>query len=154
EGLEAAGIGFREMRDHNGGGHRLGHSRAVRSSEPGTDNLRVSGHGFRAHRLAAIRNDGTVHAQGRAAAAFCSKLLILSVLSMVRPMSSRPLSRQCLRYGSISNLTPPPSGPRISCFSRSTVRVALAPRSASSNSFSRFSADTCTGRMPFLQQLL
>ena len=34
-------------------------------------------------------------------------------------MSSRPLSMQCLRCASISNLTVPPSGPWISCFSRS-----------------------------------
>ena len=77
------------------------------------------------------------HAQGRAALAFCSKLPIFSLLTMVRPISSRPLSRQCLRCGSISNFTTPPSGPRISCLTRSTVSVALAPRSASSNSFSR-----------------
>ena len=35
---------------------------------------------------------------------------------MVSPMSSRPLSSACLRCGSMSNLTRPPSGPRISCF--------------------------------------
>ena len=58
---------------------------------------------------------------------------------MVSPMSSRPLIRQCLRNGSISNLTLPPSGPRISWFGRSMVSVALAPRSASSNSLSRSS---------------
>ncbi len=46
---------------------------------------------------------------------------------------------QCLRKASISNLTTPPSGPWISCFSRSIDSVALAPRSASSNSFSRSS---------------
>ena len=34
------------------------------------------------------------------------------------------------------------------------VSVALAPRSASSNSFSRSSGDTLIGNMPFLKQLL
>ena len=41
-------------------------------------------------------------------------------------MSSSPFSRQCFRNGSISSLITPPSGPRISCASRSTVKVALA----------------------------
>ena len=61
---------------------------------------------------------------------------------------------QCLRNASISNFTTPPSGPRISCFSRSMERVALAPRSASSNSFSRSAGDTLIGSTPFLKQLL
>jgi hypothetical protein len=34
------------------------------------------------------------------------------------------------------------------------VIVALLPRSASSNSFFKFSGDTTMGRMPFLKQLL
>jgi hypothetical protein len=34
------------------------------------------------------------------------------------------------------------------------VSVALAPRSASSNSLSRSSGETRIGRMPFLKQLL
>ena len=83
-----------------------------------------------------------------------SKLSILSFFSLVRPMSSRPLSMQCLRCGSMSNFTTPPSGPRISCFSRSIDSVALAPRSASSNSFSRSSGLTLIGSTPFLKQLL
>ena len=58
---------------------------------------------------------------------------------MVRPMSSRPFIRQCLRNASISNFTVPPSGPRISWAPRSIDSVALAPRSASSNSLSRSS---------------
>src|SRR5476649_2822317 len=52
---------------------------------------------------------------------------------------------QCLRWASISNLTVPPSGPWISCFSRSMESVALEPRSASSNNFSRSSGDTRIG---------
>ena len=48
----------------------------------------------------------------------------------------------------------PPSGPRISLASRSTVSVALEPREASSISFSRSSGLTVTGKMPFLKQLL
>ena len=74
------------------------------------------------------------HTHGRAAFVFASKSSMALALTMVSPISSRPLSRQCLRWASISNFTTPPSGPRISCFSRSTVSVALAPRSASSNS--------------------
>ncbi len=48
-----------------------------------------------------------------------SKASILSAFSSVSPMSSRPFSRQCLRLASMSNLIVPPSGPWISCFSRS-----------------------------------
>ena len=93
-----------------------------------------------AQRAGRTRSRGTKpHAQGRAALDFSSKLSILVCFCLVRPMSSRPLSMQCLRCGSMSNLTTPPSGPRISCFSRSIDSVALAPRSASSNSFSRSS---------------
>ena len=58
------------------------------------------------------------HAHARAVLDVSSKCSILSFLTMVSPMSSRPLSRQCLRCASISNLTTPPSGPRISCFSQ------------------------------------
>src|SRR5262249_47880140 len=94
------------------------------------------------------------HSQGIASLAFDSYLSIDLPFCIVSPMSSRPLSRQCLRWASISNVTTPPSGPRISCFSRSTVSVALAPRSASSNSFSRSSGEALTGRMPFLKQVL
>ena len=39
-------------------------------------------------------------------------------------------------------------------FWRSMLKVAFAPRSASSKSFSRFSGETLIGRMPFLKQLL
>src|SRR5579863_10019095 len=65
----------------------------------------------------------TAYTQGRAALAFASKLSILPRFCMVTPISSRPLSSACLRCGSMSNLTTPPSGPRISCFSRSTISV-------------------------------
>ena len=59
-----------------------------------------------------LREIGQAH--GLAAAAFSSKdRIALSFLS-VNPTSSRPFRRQCLRNGSISNLTVPPSGPRIS----------------------------------------
>ena len=89
--LEAAGVGLREMRDGNGGGHGLRHSGAeltgpVRSGRsddrlreaPGIHDSLVSGYGLRAGRFAALRNDGVLHAQGRAALAFSSKLSILS----------------------------------------------------------------------------
>src|SRR6185503_15671227 len=62
----------------------------------------------------------------------CSKDAILSSVRMVRPISSQPLSRHCLRNSSTSKWITPPSGPRISCFSRSTEITALAPRIASS----------------------
>ena len=77
------------------------------------------------------------HRQGWAAADFCSCASIADASTKVRPMSSRPSIRHCLRNGSISNLTIPPSGPRISCAGRSTVSVAFAPRSASSWSLAR-----------------
>ena len=38
---------------------------------------------------------------------------MLATFSSVRPISSRPLSRQCLRWGSISKEIVPPSGPVI-----------------------------------------
>ena len=61
---------------------------------------------------------------------------------MVSPISSRPLSRQWRLNSSRSNLTTPPSGPRISLASRSIETVALEPREASSSSFSQvFGAD-------------
>src|SRR5262249_48150339 len=99
-------------------------------------------------------NELEPHTHGLAAFDLLSKLSILLLLIIVWPISSSPLSRQCLRCGSMSNFTTPPSGPRISCFARSIESVALAPRSASSNSFSRSSGETLIGRMPFLKQLL
>ena len=54
------------------------------------------------------------HSQDWLAACFFSKASIEGAFSSVRPMSSRPFSRQCLRKGSMSNLMVPPSGPRIS----------------------------------------
>src|SRR6185503_3438700 len=83
----------------------------------------------------------------------CSKDAILSSVRMVRPISSQPLSRHCLRNSSTSNLIMPPSGPRISCFSRSIEMMALEPRSASSISLSISDWGSLIGRMPFLKQL-
>ena len=82
----------------------------------------------------------------------CFKNGILPI--KVSPMSSRPFNRQWRLKSSRSNVTTPPSGPRISLASRSIDRVALAPRSASSNSFSRSSGLTLIGSTPFLKQLL
>ncbi len=93
------------------------------------------------------------HAQARSSS-FFSKVSMAAPFCIVRPMPSRPLSRQCLRKGSMSNLTVPPSGPRISWFSRSIVSVALAPRSASSNSFSRFSGDDHDGQNAVLEAVV
>src|SRR6516165_305847 len=51
-------------------------------------------------RLERDPNRIALYAHGRAALPFSSNLAILSFLTRVRPMSSRPLSRQCLRCGS------------------------------------------------------
>src|SRR5262249_36926977 len=85
---------------------------------------------------------------------FSSNASIAGPFSKVRPTSSRPCKRQRLRNGSMSNLMQPPSGPLISCFSRSMLTMALAPRSASSMSLSTSACGSWTGRMPFLKQLL
>src|SRR6185436_3921191 len=92
--------------------------------------------------------------QGCDSFCFCSKSSISDFFSMVRPMSSRPSSRQRLRKGSMSKWTVPPSGPLISCFSRSISMMALEPRLASSISLSITSFGTLIGKMPFLKQLL
>ena len=49
------------------------------------------------------------YAQGRAAPALASKLSIEAAFSRVKPMSSKPFNRQCLRNGSMSNLIASPS---------------------------------------------
>ncbi len=59
------------------------------------------------------------HRQGWAAADFVSCASIADASTKVRPMWSRPSIRHCLRKASISNLTTPPSGPRISCAGKS-----------------------------------
>ena len=55
-----------------------------------------------AARLDSEQRLGEAHAHGRAALAFDSKSSICFAFTIVRPMSSRPFSRQCLRWASIS----------------------------------------------------
>mmetsp|Transcript_2513 Transcript_2513/g.4267 ORF Transcript_2513/g.4267 Transcript_2513/m.4267 type:complete len:224 (+) Transcript_2513:159-830(+) len=74
--------------------------------------------------------------------------------SMVRPMSSRPFSRQCFLNASTSNLITSPSEVVISCASRSTVMRAFSPFSASAISTSTCSCGSTIGSMPFLKLLL
>ena len=78
-------------------------------------------------RTSAGMTDGGCSGPGAAARRRCSKPSIASAFSSVRPISSRPSIRQRLRNGSMSNLITPPSGPLISCASRSTVSAAFAP---------------------------
>src|SRR6185437_6708107 len=94
------------------------------------------------------------HAHGISRLCLVSKSEIFGSSRSVSPISSQPFSRHCLRYGSISNAMQPPSGPRISCFSRSIEITALAPRSASSISLSISSCGSAMGKIPFLKQLL
>ena len=70
----------------------------------------------------------------------CSRTLsICGFFSIVSPISSRPLSRQCLRKGSMVERDHAAVGPADFLALRSMVSVALAPRSASSMSFFRSS---------------
>src|SRR5260221_2947954 len=92
--------------------------------------------------------------QGWLSRFFSSKEAIDGAFCKVSPTSSRPLSRQCLRKGSTSNLTTPPSGRVIVWPARSMVSRALAPFLASSISSSTTCCGSLIGRMPFLKQLL
>src|SRR5262245_60490432 len=67
---------------------------------------------FRAAALKGLRSYD--HSQGWPLRFLASKPSIDAAFSRVRPISSRPFSRQCLRKASSSNLMQPPSGPRIS----------------------------------------
>mmetsp|Transcript_24428 Transcript_24428/g.67140 ORF Transcript_24428/g.67140 Transcript_24428/m.67140 type:complete len:268 (+) Transcript_24428:521-1324(+) len=70
----------------------------------------------------------------------------------VKPMSSRPLMRQCLRKGSTSKGTASPSSLKICCSGRSMVNFFFA--SASTINISTLSFVKVMGSMPFLKQLL
>src|SRR6056300_2028906 len=94
------------------------------------------------------------YAQGRAAPALASKLSIEAAFSRVKPMSSNPFNRQCLRNGSMSNLIPSPSDDMIVCSSRLTSTRAFAPFSASLINRSTCSCGSTIGSIPFLKQLL
>ena len=60
------------------------------------------------------RSERHLQAHGRVAAVAFSKASIWGRFVIVRPTSSRPFRRQCLRNGSTSKWMTPPSGPRIS----------------------------------------
>mmetsp|Transcript_5226 Transcript_5226/g.16490 ORF Transcript_5226/g.16490 Transcript_5226/m.16490 type:complete len:249 (-) Transcript_5226:1212-1958(-) len=91
---------------------------------------------------------------GHASDRFVSNASMASVLSSVRPMSSRPLRRLFLRNGSTSNAYagPEPSARWTVCAARSTV--SSPPAAATLSRSSTWSRGRMTGSMPFLKQLL
>ena len=60
--------------------------------------------------------------RAQAGRALASKPRIASIFSMVRPMSSKPFSRQCLRNASTSKLKDEPSWRMTCCAARSSHR--------------------------------
>src|SRR5260370_11881889 len=100
---------------------------------------------------AALAHD---QSQGWLSRFFSSKEAIDGAFCKVSPTSSRPLSRQCLRKGSTSNLTTPPSGRVIVWPARSMVSRALAPFLASSISSSTHCCGRLIGRMPVLKHVI
>ena len=91
----------------------LGMSFAAKSR--GTRVVAPSSHGYRSERAA-------------------SKARMLSIFCIVRPMSSRPWSRQFLRNGSISNGYDVPSSRITFCDSRSISTSFISSASLSSSS--------------------
>src|SRR6056297_3049095 len=108
----------------------------------------------RLRRLCPFTRRTEAQTQGRSCADFASKLSIAPTFSNVRPMSSNPLSRQCLRHVSTSNAKAVPSAVVTVCASRSTVIRAFWPFSASFIRISTCSCGSAMGRIPFLKQLL
>ena len=86
---------------------------------------------------------------------FASNARISSACCSVRPMSSRPFSRQCLRNGSMSKWNAiAPSGVATVCRSRSIVSLKPGNAATSSNSRSTSTSGSTIGSRPFLKQLL
>mmetsp|Transcript_1696 Transcript_1696/g.4479 ORF Transcript_1696/g.4479 Transcript_1696/m.4479 type:complete len:431 (+) Transcript_1696:272-1564(+) len=79
---------------------------------------------------------------------------ILAPFCKVSAMSSRPLSRQCLRKASISKTMGAPPGRVMVCEGRSTLSAEPGDLVAVASSSSTVAAGRTIGRMPFLKQLL